>query len=84
MTGANTGTHAWYRSMEQYLSARPISSPLRLLDCDMPVHGSIAPDVDLVELYYGFRYLTLAWLEALGFGADGEGGPIAGCVLLSC
>ncbi|BBZ01694.1 hypothetical protein MCHIJ_11310 [Mycolicibacterium chitae] len=119
-------------TMEQYLSARPISSPLGLLDCDVPVDGSIAvvvstpehrantphgavtveatggapgtggwtgrpdypkmaatdaaadmwsktdlrpADVDVAELYDGFSYLTLAWLEALGFCGDGEGGP---------
>ncbi|VEG40232.1 ditF protein [Mycolicibacterium flavescens] len=119
-------------TMEQYLGARMISSPLGLLDCDVPVDGSIAlvlstpahranaphgavtieaaggasgaggwtgrpdypkmamhdaaadmwsqtdlkpADVDIAELYDGFSYLTLAWLEALGFCADGEGGP---------
>lgn len=119
-------------SMQQYLDARPISTPFGLLDCDVPVDGSIAlvlshpehradapngavtveaaggasgaggwtgrpdypkmamhdaatdmwsrtdlkpADVDLAELYDGFSYLTLAWLEALGFCADGEGGP---------
>lgn len=118
--------------MEQYLEARPISSPLALLDCDVPVDGSIAVvvssgehspdyphgavtieamggasgaggwtrrpdypkmaatdaaaqmwsrtdlrpgDVDIAELYDGFTFLTLAWLEALGFCGDGEGGP---------
>jgi acetyl-CoA acetyltransferase len=119
-------------TMADYLSSRPISSPFGLLDCDVPVDGSIAlvvstpehradsphgavtieatggapgtgrwferpdypkmaatdaaadmwskttlkpGDVDLAELYDGFSYLTLAWLEALGFCADGEGGP---------
>ncbi|CAJ1510686.1 thiolase family protein [[Mycobacterium] burgundiense] len=118
-------------TMAQYLSARPISSPFGLLDCDVPVDGSIAVvvstpehaantphgavtveatggapgaggwtdrpdypkmaatdaaadmwsktalkprDVDVAELYDGFSYLTLAWLEALGFCGDGEGG----------
>ena len=32
-------------------------------------------DVDLVELYDGFSFITLCWLEALGFCAHGEGGP---------
>jgi acetyl-CoA acetyltransferase len=32
-------------------------------------------DVDLAELYDGFTFLTFAWLEALGFCADGEAGP---------
>ncbi len=32
-------------------------------------------DVDLAELYDGFSFLTLAWLEALGFCGRGEAGP---------
>jgi acetyl-CoA acetyltransferase len=32
-------------------------------------------DVDLAELYDGFSFITLAWLEALGFCGHGEGGP---------
>ncbi|MGH8986198.1 MAG: thiolase family protein [Acidimicrobiia bacterium] len=31
-------------------------------------------DVDVAELYDGFTFLTFAWLEALGFCADGEAG----------
>ncbi|OBF12014.1 thiolase family protein [Mycobacterium sp. ACS4331] len=119
-------------TMDDYLTARQISSPFGLLDCDVPVDGSIAvvvstpehaadapngavtveatggapgtggwisrpdypkmaatdaaadmwsktaltpADVDIAELYDGFSFLTLAWLEALGFCADGEGGP---------
>ena len=118
-------------TMEDYLSARMISEPFGLLDCDVPVDGSIAvvvsgaehadacehpvhveavggsdgaggwdqrpdypkmasadaaremwnatdlrpADVDVAELYDGFTYLTMAWLEALGFCADGESGP---------
>ncbi len=31
-------------------------------------------DVDVAELYDGFSFITLAWLEALGFCAQGEGG----------
>jgi acetyl-CoA acetyltransferase len=32
-------------------------------------------DVNVAEIYDGFTFLTIAWLEALGFCADGEGGP---------
>lgn len=32
-------------------------------------------DVAVAELYDGFSFITLAWLEALGFCAQGEGGP---------
>jgi len=32
-------------------------------------------DVDVAELYDGFSFLALAWLEALGFCGHGEGGP---------
>ncbi|MDX2170615.1 MAG: thiolase family protein [Deltaproteobacteria bacterium] len=32
-------------------------------------------DVDTAQLYDGFSFLTLAWIEALGFCAKGEGGP---------
>jgi acetyl-CoA acetyltransferase len=32
-------------------------------------------DVDVAELYDGFTFLTLSWLEALGFCKQGEGGP---------
>jgi acetyl-CoA acetyltransferase len=32
-------------------------------------------DVDTAQLYDGFSFLALAWLEALGFCKRGEGGP---------
>lgn len=119
-------------TMADYLAARPVSTPFGLLDCDVPVDGSIAvvvsaadyardcphpavkveaiggsdgsggwfhrpdypkmaatdaaaqmwsrtdltpADLDLAELYDGFTFLTLAWLEALGICGDGESGP---------
>jgi acetyl-CoA acetyltransferase len=119
-------------TMDDYLTARPISSPLGLYDCDVPVDGSIAvvvshrdyaadcpnpalrveaiggaygsggwfhrddfpkmasaeaaaamwsrtdltpKELDVAELYDGFTFLTMAWLEALGICGDGEAGP---------
>ena len=32
-------------------------------------------DVDVAECYDGFSFITLCWLEALGFCGKGEGGP---------
>jgi acetyl-CoA acetyltransferase len=32
-------------------------------------------DVDTAQLYDGFTWLTMAWIEALGFCGKGEGGP---------
>jgi acetyl-CoA acetyltransferase len=32
-------------------------------------------DVDVAELYDGFTFLTMTWLEALGFCGRGESGP---------
>ncbi len=119
--------------LDDYLNARPISTPLGLYDCDVPADGATAlvvsrveaardlrrrplrveavgcaihgrpswdqwddltgmaardagsmlwrrtdlrpGDVDVAELYDGFSFLTLAWLEALGFCGKGEAGP---------
>lgn len=132
---ASRNPRAAYRTpitMDDYLAARTVSSPFGLLDCDVPVDGSVAlvlsiadyardcpqravtiealggssgsggwtqrcdypqmaatdaaaamwsrtdlrpADVDIAELYDGFSFLTIAWLEALGFCASGEGGP---------
>jgi acetyl-CoA acetyltransferase len=120
-------------TMEDYLSARMVSDPFGLYDCDVPADGSTAVvvssaetardlphravrfeavgtairarpswdqwedittmaardaaahlwsrtdlgpgDVDTAQLYDGFSFLTLAWLEALGFCSRGESGP---------
>jgi len=119
-------------TMDDYLAARPVSTPFGLLDCDVPIDGSIAlvvshadyaadcpnpavkveaiggaygsggwfhrddfpkmasneaaaemwsrtdltpSDVNVAEIYDGFTFLTFAWLEALGFCANGEAGP---------
>lgn len=133
---AGLNPNAIYRdpmSMVDYFSARMISEPFCLFDCDVPCDGSTAiivsrvdaakhlrntpiqveavgtalrgrpswdqfddlttmanrdagahlwtrtdlrpSDVDLVEAYDGFSFITLSWLEALGFCKPGEGGP---------
>ncbi len=133
---AGLNPNAIYRdpmSLDDYLGARMISSPLCLYDCDVPADGSTAivvsatdtaadlrrspvsveavgtaihgrpswdqwddlttmalrdaaammwdrtdltpSDVDVAECYDGFSFITLCWLEALGFCAKGEGGP---------
>src|ERR1700749_2737789 len=119
-------------TMDDYLGARPVSTPLGLLDCDVPIDGSVAvvvshaqyaadcphravrveavggsdgaggwfhredypkmamsdataqmwsrteltpADLQVAQLYDGFTFLTMAWLEALGVCGDGEAGP---------
>ena len=120
-------------SLDDYFSARMVSSPFCLFDCDAPCDGATAlvisraerardlrrapirveavgsalrgrpswdqfddlstmanrdagahlwtrtdlkpSDVDLVELYDGFAFLSMSWLEALGFCGVGESGP---------
>jgi len=120
-------------TLDDYLAARMISTPLGLFDCDVPCDGATAvvvsrreraadlrrkpigiesvgtairgrpswdqwddlttmalrdaaamlwertdlrpADVDVAELYDGFSFIALAWLEALGFCGKGEGGP---------
>ena len=120
-------------TIDDYLSARMVSDPLCLYDCDVPADGSVAvvvshrdfaadargsvigidsagtalrgrpswdqfddmttmaardaaanlwertevrpSDVDTAQLYDGFSWLAMSWLEALGFCGRGEGGP---------
>ena len=117
-------------SMDDYLTARPITTPFGLYDCDVPCDGAVAVvvsavdaardlpkppvyfeavgtqiiertdwdqttlthepqvlgqaahlwtrtslrpgDVDVAELYDGFTFNCLSWLEALGFCGIGE------------
>ena len=127
-TNAGLNPEALYRdpiTMDDYLSARMVSSPFGLYDCDVPVDGAVAiivsaietvgdrpkppvlveavgtqilerlswdqdtlthlpqtlgpsahlwtrtslrpEDVDVAELYDGFTFNALSWLEALGF-----------------
>jgi acetyl-CoA acetyltransferase len=120
-------------TLEDYLGARMITTPLRLYDCDVPCDGATAvvvsrrelaadlrhrpvvveavgaamhdrpswdqvadltrlvgadaaaqmwsrtdltpTDVDVAEIYDGFSYLTMLWLEALGLCPVGGSGP---------
>jgi acetyl-CoA acetyltransferase len=120
-------------ALDDYMSARMISEPFCLYDCDAPADGSTAfivsavdaakdcrkpvlcveavgsalrgrpswdqfddlttmalrdaaamlwertdltpADVHVAELYDGFSFITMAWLEALGFCGKGESGP---------
>jgi acetyl-CoA acetyltransferase len=132
---AGANPRAIYRdpmSLDDYLAARMISTPLCLFDCDVPCDGATAmivshvdaakdlrrtplrveavgtalhgrpswdqfddlttmaardagamlwnrtdltpSDVDVAELYDGFSFIALSWLESLGFCAKGEGG----------
>jgi acetyl-CoA acetyltransferase len=138
---ANAGLNpdAIYRepmTMDDYLSARMISEPLCLYDCDAPCDGatavivsrrdaanglprhpltveSVGPgmferatwdqrsdittmaahdsaatlwehttltpaDVDMAQLYDGFTFLTVMWLEAMGFCEHGKVGDFLG------
>lgn len=116
-------------TVDDYLAARMISTPLCLYDCDVPADGAVAlvvsaaetatdaphpirieavgsairraswwdqwrsptdmaatdaaahlwsrtdlrpSDVDVAALYDGFSYLTMVWLEVLGFCGQGE------------
>lgn len=119
-------------TMDDYLSARVVSTPFGLYDCDVPCDGAVAvvvshvdtvpdlrapvvrveavgtavteriswdqgtllhepllqgaarhlwartdlrpADVDVAELYDGFTFNCLSWIEALGFCEIGEGG----------
>lgn len=59
-------------TMDDYLAARPISSPLGLLDCDVPVDGSIAIVVSHRD-YAPDCPVAPVRVEAVG-GAYGTGG----------
>jgi acetyl-CoA acetyltransferase len=134
---AQRNPRAIYRqllTMDEYLSARMISTPFGLYDCDVPCDGAVAlvvsaadaardtrrpnpihieavgtqstqrwswdnadldqlpiirgaaqsmwsrtdlkpKDVDVAEIYDGFTFNCLSWMEVLGFCAEGEGGP---------
>ncbi len=59
-------------TMDDYLGARPVSSPLDLFDCDVPVDGSIAVVLSN-PAYAGDLPHPALRIEAIG-GSDGAGG----------
>jgi acetyl-CoA acetyltransferase len=49
---------------------------LRDVGADIWRHTDLRPgDVDVAEIYDGFSFIAMAWLEALGFCGKGEIGP---------
>jgi acetyl-CoA acetyltransferase len=59
-------------TMQDYLDARPISTPLGLLDCDVPIDGSIALVVSHADFAPDCRHRAVR-VEAVGgaYGSDG-------------
>lgn len=59
-------------TMDDYLGARPVSSPFGLLDCDVPIDGSIAVVVSPAS-YAGHGPNPAVRINAIG-GSEGTGG----------
>ncbi|MGH7819730.1 MAG: thiolase family protein, partial [Candidatus Binatia bacterium] len=59
-------------TLEGYLAARMVSSPLCLFDCDVPMDGSTAFVVSPVE-YAGDAPSPPVWIEAIGLALRGRG-----------
>ncbi|MBW3662282.1 MAG: hypothetical protein KY469_04205 [Actinobacteria bacterium] len=59
---------------DQAPSYREMSAAYAARDLWSGAGGLTPDDVDVALLYDGFTFLTLSWLEALGFCALGEGG----------
>ena len=79
-TNAALNPLAAYRepiSMEDYLEARPVSDPFGLLDCDVPIDGSIALVVSTLDTPRAaiIRFVCRRWAEP-AVAADGISGRI--------
>ena len=59
-------------TMEDYLGARPVSLPLGLLDCDVPIDGSVALVVSAASYAQDCPHRAVK-VEAVG-GSNGAGG----------
>jgi acetyl-CoA acetyltransferase len=72
---AGLNPRAVYRdpmTMDDYLAARPVSTPLGLLDCDVPIDGSIAVVVSAADYAKDCPHRAVH-VDAVG-GTDGAGG----------
>jgi acetyl-CoA acetyltransferase len=59
-------------TMADYLGARPVSTPFGLLDCDIPIDGSVALVVSAADYAMDCPHRAVK-VEAVG-GSNGEGG----------
>jgi acetyl-CoA acetyltransferase len=69
VSGALHGSDTWDQRSDLTEMASHDAAPAMWARTDLK-----PSDVDTVQLYDGFSYLTLAWLEALGFFPKGEAG----------
>ena len=67
---ALTGRNSWDQRSDLTETAAHDCAPMMWARTDLKVG-----DVDTVQLYDGFSFLTITWLEALGFFPKGEAGP---------
>jgi acetyl-CoA acetyltransferase len=67
---ALTGRNSWDQRSDLTQTAAHDAVPMMWARTDLKLE-----DVDTVQLYDGFSFLTITWLEALGFFPKGEAGP---------
>jgi acetyl-CoA acetyltransferase len=67
---ALTGRNTWDQRSDLTNTAAHDAAPMMWARTDLKVG-----DIDTVQLYDGFSFLTITWLEALGFFGKGEAGP---------
>lgn len=67
---ALTGRNSWDQRADLTETAAHDCTKMMWARTDLTID-----DVDTVQLYDGFSFLTITWLEALGFFPKGEAGP---------
>jgi acetyl-CoA acetyltransferase len=67
---ALTGRNSWDQREDLTQTAAHDAAPMMWARTDLTID-----DVDTVQLYDGFSFLTITWLEALGLFPKGEAGP---------